>query len=74
MDTLNLKKTLAGLSVAGLLTGLTLTGCQQANGSCGASGTKTENVEDESAGSGAGSCGATEDSAAAEEGSSSCSK
>ena len=62
MDKSAVKKVLAGLSVAGLVTSVTLTGCQKANGSCGAGGcSKTEKVEGGEAGSGTGSCSGMED-------------
>ncbi|ASQ90611.1 hypothetical protein CHL67_06450 [Prosthecochloris sp. GSB1] len=64
MDKNAMKKMLAGLSIAGLVTGAGLTGCQQAGGSCGANGEKTENVEEGSAGAGAGSCSASIDTSA----------
>lgn len=72
MDKSAVKKVLAGLSVAGLVTSVTLTGCQKANGSCGAgSCSKTEKVEGGEAGSGTGSCSGMEDKSG--EGTSSCS-
>lgn len=62
MDKSAMKKVLAGLSVAGLVAGVTLTGCQKANGSCGAgSCSKTEKVEGEDAAEGKGSCAGMED-------------
>jgi len=71
MDKTTMRKMLAGLSIAGLVTGAGLTGCQQAGGSCGATGEKTENVEEGSAAKGAGSCSAVEDTAS--KGAGSCS-
>lgn len=62
MDKSGVKKVLAGLSIAGLVTSVTLTGCQKANGSCGAgSCSKTEKVEGEDAAKGTGSCAGMED-------------
>lgn len=62
MDKNSMKKILAGLSIAGLVTSVTLTGCQKANGSCGAgSCSKTEKVEGEEAAKGTGSCSGKED-------------
>lgn len=59
-----MKKMLAGLSVAGLVAGVTLGGCQKASGSCSATGcSKTEKTGEESAGEGMGSCAASEDTA-----------
>jgi len=64
MDKSGVKKVLAGLSIAGLVTSVTLTGCQKANGSCGAgSCSKTEKVEGGDASKGTGSCSGMEDSA-----------
>ncbi len=73
MDKSAVKKILAGLSVAGLVTSVTLTGCQQkTNGSCGAGGcSKTEKVEGQDAAKGTGSCSGMEDKAG--EGTGSCS-
>ncbi|UZJ38610.1 MULTISPECIES: SbtA family thio(seleno)oxazole RiPP natural product precursor [unclassified Prosthecochloris] len=65
MDKNAMKKVLAGLSIAGLVTSVTLTGCQKANGSCGAgSCSKTEKVEGEDAAKGTGSCSGMEDTSA----------
>lgn len=59
-----MKKVLAGLSIAGLVTSVTLTGCEKANGSCGAgSCSKTEKVEGDDAAKGTGSCSGMEDTA-----------
>ena len=76
MDKSALKKVLAGLSIAGLVTSVTLTGCQKANGSCGkgscsgGSCSKTEKVEGDDASEGTGSCtGMKKDDAEAGEGS-----
>ncbi len=72
MDKQKMKKVLAGLSIAGLVTSVTLTGCQKSNGSCGATScSKTEKVEGGEAGSGNGSCSGKEDGAG--EGTGSCS-
>ncbi|WP_294347493.1 SbtA family thio(seleno)oxazole RiPP natural product precursor [Prosthecochloris sp.] len=65
MDKSAMKKVLAGLSIAGLVTSVTLTGCQKANGSCGAgSCSKTEKVEGGDASKGTGSCSGMEDTSA----------
>lgn len=62
MDKSSVKKVLAGLSIAGLVTSVTLTGCQKAGGSCGAGGcSKTEKVEGEDSAKGTGSCSGMED-------------
>ncbi len=72
MDKKVMKKLLAGLSIAGLVTGITLTGCQKANGSCGAgSCSKTEKVEGEEGSEGSGSCSGKPEEAG--EGKGSCS-
>ncbi len=62
MDKSAVKKVLAGLSIAGLVTSVTLTGCQKASGSCGnGSCSKTEKVEGDDAAKGTGSCSGKED-------------
>ena len=64
MDKNSMKKVLAGLSIAGLVASVTLTGCQKTKGGCGAGGcSKTEKVEGKKSAKGTGSCSGREDKA-----------